>query len=278
MISMPDSVQPFYLTGSSGPLFAIYYSPSKSVACTRNILVAPSFAEEMNRCRSMVSQQARQLCSIGVGTLVIDPYGTADSAGDFEELTWDSWHNDLLTGLEWLRRQPGGCDTLLGIRLGAVMAANIVAAHGGLTRLLLWQPVITGKTFFNQFLRIRVAADMNDPNGIKKTEQLLQILASGRNVEVSGYEISPALADAVSRVAFPEPERLTGKTIAWFEIVAAEDHPVSRNNSQAFDHLKVSSDLVTLEKIVGPPFWQVHERADAPLLLEATQRTLAQWS
>jgi hypothetical protein len=64
--------EPFFLQGSKGPLFCVYFPP---VATDRgNILFIPPFADEMNRSRSMVAMQARAFAAKGFGTLLIDLY------------------------------------------------------------------------------------------------------------------------------------------------------------------------------------------------------------
>ena len=98
-----EPTQPFVLHAASGPLHATYFAPSGTPHPAGDILVVPAFAEEMNRCRAMVALQARQLAQVGMGTLVLDPYGTGDSCGDFVDADWAVWKADLQAGIAWLR-------------------------------------------------------------------------------------------------------------------------------------------------------------------------------
>src|ERR1700686_1346504 len=88
-------IRPFYLLGARGPLLAIYYAPVTEPSPVGDVLLAPPFAEEMNRCRAMVAIQARAFSRMGIGTLVLDPYGTGDSSGDFSDGSWELWRDDL---------------------------------------------------------------------------------------------------------------------------------------------------------------------------------------
>lgn len=153
MNSTSVGVCTFFLEGPRGSLMAVYYPPEGKAHPLGDVLVAPAFAEEMNRCRSMVSMQAREFARIGIGTLILDPLGTGDSAGDFGEATWAMWREDLQAGARWLRAHGNGCRMLWGIRLGAIMAVELAVADPGIERLLFWQPVVDGKQFFTQFLR-----------------------------------------------------------------------------------------------------------------------------
>ena len=172
----------FVLGGSRGGLCALYFEPNAGVPPLGDVLVVPAFAEEMNRCRAMVSMQARALAELGVGTLMLDPSGTGDSAGEFVDATWAQWRDDLRRGAAWLDTHGHGCRALLALRLGAVMAAELARDCPGVRNLLLWQPVLSGKTFYTQFLRIRLAAEMNLPNRIKSTSELRAMSAAGQAV------------------------------------------------------------------------------------------------
>ena len=84
-------MNPFFLVGGQGTLFAIYYPPAAGVPRRDGVLYVPPFAEEMNKSRRLVALQARRLAAAGFGVLVPDLYGTGDSAGDFAEARWSIW-------------------------------------------------------------------------------------------------------------------------------------------------------------------------------------------
>jgi len=268
-------VRPFNLAGSRGPLAAIYYPPETTPHPAGDILLVPPFTEEMNRCRAMVSMQARELARLGIGTLVLDPFGTGDSGGEFSDASWELWRDDLARGVEWLRRNGNGCRTLWGVRLGALMSAEMAQSDPGIERLLWWQPVVDGKAFFTQFLRIRIAAELEQNGGIKSTEELRKRSAAGEIIEVSGYRLSPQLASDIDRLKLPEPARMGALKMSWFEVAAAEDSAVPRANTKAADALRAAGANVQLERVIGPPFWQVHEREVAPNLIAATNKHFA---
>lgn len=269
---------PLFIDGAAGPLFAMHFAPPPGTPCRRNLLVVQSFGEELNRCRAMVAMQARALAQRGVGTLVLDAYGTGDSEGEFTDHTWAGWRADVEAGVTWLRGRPGGCDALWGVRVGAMMAAEAALALPGIERLLLWQPVLNGRQFFNQLLRIRVAADIQDPNGFKKTDDLRRMLQSGQRVEVAGYEITRELADGIEAAALPPVESLQRLAVAWFEVVAQPAQPVGRANQQYLEALGASGARLHAETVTGELFWQVHERAVAPALVAATARAVEAWA
>lgn len=270
-------VRPFLLPGTRGTLAAVYYPPIGRLHPAGDVLVVPSFAEEMNRCRAMVSMQARALVRVGVGTLVLDPYGTGESEGSFVEGTWHQWLDDLGRGIAWLRERGNGCRTLWGVRVGALLAADLVQRDPGIERLLLWQPVLNGKTYFTQFLRIRIAAEIEDPNGVKSTDELRRQLAEGQPIEVSGYSIGPELAAAFDRARMPDPAKWAQFSTTWFEVLPSAEASVPRTSTKTVEDLKALNASIEFQSVIGPPFWQVHEREVALDLIEATTHAVESW-
>jgi exosortase A-associated hydrolase 1/exosortase A-associated hydrolase 2 len=268
---------PFFLCGTGGPLLAVYYPPLASPHPAGDVLVVPPFAEEMNRCRAMVSMQARSFQRLGIGTLVLDPRGTGDSGGNFSDASWESWRDDLSLGVDWLRRSANGCSTLWGIRLGAIMASELVAQATGIDRLLFWQPVIQGKGHFTQFLRIRIAAEMGRRDGLKSTEELRKLSAAGESIEVSGYRIGPDLAQRLDEVRLPDASSLSGVRLAWFEVLSADDIAVPPVTTRMIDDYRSQGLDVAFERVAGPAFWQIPERVLATQLIEATSRAVSAW-
>lgn len=263
---------PVRIEGQQGPLAALFYPPAASAAPRGAMLVLPAFAEEMNRCRSMVSLQARRLACEGVGTLVLDPFGTGDSPGEFVDATWADWRADMLAGVDWLDRHADGCVAMLALRLGALMAQDIASKCPHLRRLMLWQPVLSGKTFYTQFLRIRLAAELQQATRIKSTGELRQLSAQGVAVEVSGYEVGPALAAGLDALAFDADRLPPTCSIDWFEVVApgAEERDLLPASATAVRKLCERGLPVCTTVVGGPAFWHVHERELAPDLIEAT--------
>jgi exosortase A-associated hydrolase 1/exosortase A-associated hydrolase 2 len=269
--------QPFMLEGSRGALGAFYTPPHEGVAARGDVLVVPAFAEEMNRCRAMVSRQARLWAAQGVGTLVLDPFGTGDSDGEFVDATWAQWRDDLRRGIDWLDSHGGGCHALLGLRVGAVMAAELARACDGVQRLLLWQPVISGKTHLTQFLRVRIAAELNQTDRIKSTDELRRMFAVGQAVEVSGYEVGPALATELDATAFDAANWPARVEVDWLEVVPDGAPTLAPASQKVVETLRQAGAAVRAQAVSGPAFWHVHERVLAPALLDASALCARRW-
>jgi len=222
---MACSVSGHFLTGRQGPLFLLRRGPATGTRC---VLVVPPFAEEMNKCRRMVTLLAMQLAQSGIVTVVPDLYGTGDSGGDFVDASWALWQDDLVRTARWCEDAVGPVTGLLGIRLGCALACEdaVLAAMPALSRTVFWQPVLDGSRHLTQFMRVRVAASM--ANGVKESiADLRAELASAGEIEISGYRTSRGLATEIEAVREPPvlPARLG--SVDWFELVREAGQPVS---------------------------------------------------
>jgi exosortase A-associated hydrolase 2 len=261
---------PLFIDGPNGRLFAVHHQPRDTAALRGHVLVVPPFNEEMNRCRSMLTLQARALAGIGLGLLVLDLTGTGDSHGGHVDARWSRWMADLAAGLRWLDTQPGGCRALLGIRLGALLAAQFAAGVGTMA-LALWQPVIDGKSHLTQFFRVRIAAQMDRSDLPKETTASMRAqLAAGHSVEVAGYELHPELAQAIDAASLAAHRPAAGSALLWLENVPEAEATVAPASQQLLARWPGADVAITVGTFTGPAFWQVHERMVAPQAIAHT--------
>ncbi|MCP5197455.1 MAG: hydrolase 2, exosortase A system-associated [Gammaproteobacteria bacterium] len=263
-------LEPFFLTGSRGALFAVYYPPTCEPGKRGGVLYVPPFAEEMNKSRRMAALQARRLAAAGFAVLLPDLYGTGDSAGDFAEARWAVWRDDLMRCGDWLRQRGHAQLTLWGLRLGGLLALD-KASDIAATRLLLWQPVLSGQRFLQQFLRLRLTGDRLK-GGRETMAQLQERLAAGQSLEVAGYELHPELALALEKIQPITPS--SGVRVDWFEVTGIADGSPSPASRHLMEQWRHAGATVHLQAVVGDAFWTTQEIAEAPALLEATLTTL----
>ncbi len=271
-------MEAFFLQGPSGRLFSIYYPASPHPRPRPlGLVYVPPFAEEMNRARRMAALQARRLATLGIDVLLVDPFGTGDSAGDFGEAEWDIWRQDVKAAIDWLRRRIDGEVGLWGLRLGTLLAADVAQEHPGLvTRLLLWQPVPSGERHLTQFLRLHIAANMDKDQDRESTKGLRTRMASGETLEIAGSRLAPRLAETISRLKLQDfLERLPRSIpVNWLEVAPADKISLSGASRQLVDALVQQGFPLTARPVVGEPFWAIQEITVAPDLLRATDEAL----
>ncbi len=263
-----STITPQFIKSAAGQVFTLYFP-----ACgeTRGALIyLPPFTEEMNRCRALVNSQARGLAASGYAVLLLDYFGTGDSAGELKDATWDIWHADIDAATAWLEHRTGMPPILWGCRLGALLAAEAASrSPGRFNHLLFWQPVIDGKLFLTQFLRLRVAALMDKGLPPETTEQMRARFSAGESVAVSGYELPAALAIAIDQARLADLN-LGQARIDWLENIAEPGKPLPPGSQKAINALLAQGTHVNIHPFTAPPIWQLHERDKAPDMIART--------
>jgi alpha-beta hydrolase superfamily lysophospholipase len=99
---------------------------------------------------------AERLAELGVAVLRFDYDGTGDSVGhESEPDRTDAWLGSLAVATDHLAGLGVGPIGLVGIRLGALFAAQEASRRGGVDTLVLWDPCLTGRAYLREqrFLR-----------------------------------------------------------------------------------------------------------------------------
>lgn len=185
-----------FVDGSAGRIFVLARLPDKAKRC---VLFVPPFGEEMNKCRRQFSEVSQALAAQGVASILVDLYGTGDSAGEFVDARWDIWKRDLTTAIDWAGDSGLEVDSIVATRLGCVLMADFLRTHDDIAfkRTVFWQPVTKGKQFMTQFLRLRVAASMMAEGGEETVDSLRERIRSEGSLEIAGYQIPAELLEAI---------------------------------------------------------------------------------
>lgn len=266
------TLDPFFLDAPNGRLFAVHHRPTDTGSIRGHVLCVPPFNEEMNRCRSMVALQAQAFAQLGIGTLLLDLHGTGDSAGNYVDARWPIWQDNIHAAVNWLNGQPGRCRGLWGIRLGAILAAEALKSID-LPRVtfIAWQPVVDGKQHFTQFLRMRIAAQMERPNLPKETtNSMREQLAAGKSLEVSGYEIHPELATALDAARLDTFPPAPNMPTLWLEQAAPDATQAAPASQKVIDAWRSGGATIDVRFFEAPNFWQVAERAISTSAIDTT--------
>lgn len=276
-MAVPDAprAEAFFLKTEPGQRFCMFHPPAG--ACRGALLYAPPFGEEMNKSRRMAALQARDLAARGFGVLLLDLYGCGDSSGDFGQARWEIWKQDLALGQQWLHERLGVPVSLWGLRLGALLALDYArTASAPVASLMLWQPVQSGATFLTQFLRLRIANDMlsDDKEKGGGTKALRDALRAGVALEVAGYELAPAMADAIEAL---DAAALSVATcpVHWFEAVPADGRPISPGAAKVTAAWEAAGAAPHVHLVTCPPFWAAQEVTECPALVASTSSVFA---
>jgi exosortase A-associated hydrolase 2 len=225
----------------------------------------------MNKSRRMVSLAARALAERGCEVLLVDLQGCGDSSGDFVDASWSGWQSDLRHAARWLRQSSPGPLVLWGHRCGCLLAGQVGPGLGVDVGYLFWQPVTAGRQQLQQFLRLRLAAELG--TGAKvSVDELRQQLAADGQVFVAGYDLGASLARGLEAATLTPPGAPT--RLAWLEVSSREDPALLPNSQAALAQWQAAGHRVHSRVVRGTAFWQTQEIEDAPELVGATVQAM----
>ena len=163
--------------------------------CRGAVLLCGPFAVERERAYLTLVLWARMLAARGFEVMRFDYRGNGESSGTFEDMTLSRWREDAAFCAARLSAAAhGGALVLQGIRLGALIAAELFASGVG-DGLLLWAPPASAEALLRDTLRHNLVAQrMADPGSPPRMrEQLIAALEAGELVNVDGYFWTRAL-------------------------------------------------------------------------------------
>lgn len=274
------ALQAFFLdspAAAGGQRFVLFHpaaAPARGA-----VLFLHAFGEEMNKSRRMAALASRALAAAGFAVLQIDLLGCGDSSGEIDEAGWKDWIDDAVLGAEWLQQHCSGPLWLWGQRAGCLLAAAAAPRLPAVQHFLFWQPQVSGKLTLQQFLRLKMASQMQHGASKGVTESLHADLAQGRAVEVAGYRITPALALGMAASGLQAPPvstaPFTGRLV-WLEVTSRVPAALLPASTPVLHSWREAGFDVCSQAVAGPPFWQTVEIEDAPELVQATVDFLLQ--
>jgi pimeloyl-ACP methyl ester carboxylesterase len=132
---------------------------------------------------------ARLLARAGVHAFRFDYFGTGDSDGTDLESSLSRAADDAGAAIDELKDTAAVRKvTLIGLRIGAVVAARAAAARRDVDRLVLWDPVFDGEKYLDE-----IADDDAAHAKLKRAAS-----GSGQPVPVRGFLMAP---DALAGIA-----------------------------------------------------------------------------
>ncbi|WP_439135224.1 hydrolase 1, exosortase A system-associated [Pseudomaricurvus sp.] len=292
---MPFKVNTGFLPLPDYPLFVVMHLPTEGGWPSHWVIHCPAFAEEMNKSRKVVMDEARAFAERGVGVLVPDLWGTGDSPGEFSSADWNLWRENLTHILYWLKQQGCGSVTLWGLRLGCLLALDVQnnwqSGWPELVQLILWQPSLNAQQSLTQFLRLRMATGLVAANSIVEAAQagggasvegkrvktetvkdIRQRFSEGETLEVAGYPLSPALVSQLDAVVLDH--LMPCAPVVWLEVKSQSGGQLSFVSKKLIEAWKDKQIDVDAQIIAGEPFWATQELAHAPELIRVTCETL----
>jgi exosortase A-associated hydrolase 2 len=269
------SIKPFFIKASKGKLFALYTFGDSKKKPERAVVHFPPFAEEMNKARRMMTLMSHRAALLGYGVLSIDLFGTGDSEGDFSDARWEIWLENMAQAIHWLNMQGVKRFVFVGLRLGAILALDCIRLFADNVELIImWQPIVKGKNFMTQFLRLHMVADMMQNAKKKTTTTLRKRILQGERIEIAGYVLDPNLMKKIDDLELENLGVAGMPNIHWIDLVPSTGRHMSPVNQRIIETWRKVGISVNNTVIVGEPFWSSLEISVVPELLDKTSRVL----
>jgi len=183
------AAEPISLGDPRRPLFGWYHTPLAPSG--RAVVLCNPLGLEGTRAHWSYRHLAERLAGAGFDVLRFDWSGTGDSSGDGSEPEQAaSWLADLGEAIDELKRRAGVSRVhLVGLRVGATLAAHVAAARDDIETTVLWMPALTGSTWVGEmsklhklYLRMVPQIDPPQPGG----EELLGSFVSDATIAELG--------------------------------------------------------------------------------------------
>lgn len=155
-MSQPQPILPFYFGSCGRELFGCYHGPGQNGIRECAILVCQPFGHEYINSHRALRQLAARLAEAGFPVLRFDYYGCGDSSGEAEQGSLTRWMEDISAATGELRARSGMREVcVVGLRLGATLAAVTGSRRKDFKALVLWEPVVEGETYLEELLDLQ---------------------------------------------------------------------------------------------------------------------------
>jgi uncharacterized protein len=207
------SEDPFFFPEGTSRLFGVYHAAAAGPPRLPFVFCHP-FGEEKLWTHRVFVTFARALSAQGHPVLRFDYYGNGDSSGTFADSSIATALEDLGVAIDTLKARTGATAVgLLGLRLGATLAASIAETRDDVHRLVLWAPIVDGARYAQDLLRINVTTQVAVYREVRQDRvALVAGMRQGQTANVDGYEIGLAMYEGLTQLSlkgeatrFPSP-------------------------------------------------------------------------
>jgi len=190
---------PTWFGPTDRPLFGWVHVPEDNRAAGA-VVLCPPIARELAATQACYRLVAEDLSAAGMLAIRFDYDGTGDSTGvDLDPHRVESWLAGIGHAIDLARSCGAESVSLIGMRVGALLAAVVAARLGSIDAVVLWDPCESGRAFVRQeaaLLRLL----SNDHQGTGDGTELPGFVFSAETVSHLGAVAVPADGAHPSRV------------------------------------------------------------------------------
>lgn len=264
---------PFYFPSGRHSIFGVLHEPARTMGLPSFVFCHP-LAEEKLWTHRILVVFARRLAARGHAVLRFDYMGNGDSTGHFSESSLETELADVHAAIHEVRERTGQTQVgLLGLRLGATVAALAAEQASSIGPLVLWAPIVDGARYMQEALRSNLTTQMATFKEVRYDRAaLVEMMEQGSTVNVDGYEMAHPLFSSFSAVKLAaDPKTHAGPCL----VVNIERMP--GKPAPDLDALAARYGQGTLGFAQEEPFWREIAKSyqeHAPALFDVTTQWL----
>jgi exosortase A-associated hydrolase 2 len=272
----------FFFKNSTYNLFGCLHKPDQSERQNGiGLVICSPFAEEKLWSHRVIVNCARYLCDNGFSVLRFDFMGHGDSEGNFVDCNIQTCLSDIECAMDIIKdraqiKQLG----LLGLRLGATLAALFAEKKLSPDFIILWEPIVQVETYLKQYLRSNLTTQMANYKEIKYTrEQMISDLLSGLPVNIDGYLMSAEYYQQASSVDLGKLSLNYFKPTCLVHISKSGSEKIPKSITELYQNYYQLNSKTELKMVKEKPFWSdvkaYYQKAES--LSSSTLRFLEQF-
>ncbi len=239
-------MEPFFFGPDEQRLFGVYHRPAVARKVPAGAVLCYPVLQEYLRSHRAFLRLAAQLAGRGWHVLRFDYSGCGDSYGDGPRDP-GAWASDLGMAVKELRERSGATRlALIGLRVGASLAATAAASIQPLSDLVLWDPVVDGPEYLKDLMAFR-HAETSSP----AARQRMLLSPTDRGV---GLEVTPEVLQTLSGLDVERQLQARAERILVFD--SQESGPIAD-----YAHRLGSAQAnVAFKHVAERPVWAERKR------------------
>lgn len=216
-------MNPFYFGRGDRPLFGLYTPGRSAAGPARSVLLCYPVGPEYMRAHRAFRQLNNLLNRAGMNVLRFDYACTGDSAGEGGEATLEEWLADIQLAIDELKdNSMADRVDVVGLRWGATLSALACSAREDVERLVLWDPIVTGRTYLDAHLGTPRPTGTVGIEGFPFSQRLRDEMdAVDLRIDLDRFKAAVALVVAEDRPEYRELEQTLAKAAPTFEYEVA---------------------------------------------------------
>jgi len=246
----------FFFDSETEQIFGVLHRPPEGHRRGTGWLICDPFGTERTHSHRLMFEFARALAREGNDVLRFDYRGRGDSSGSPGDFTLSDHVADATAAAAELERRAGvPCSGILGLRLGATVAARAVGTSGRDPLLVMWEPVMDGGRYRDELLRVAMAGELAISGAAPRSRLDLQAaLQRDEAVVVEGHALTRGMFDSFAMVDLATEGRPTRAPILIMQIDACPTSPPRDMPSRLREVYGTEGDA-DLAIVRAPPAW-----------------------